>query len=323
MRICFVASFSGNPDEGMKKVALHLAGEMAKRHDVLKLDLAHLFSKGFWTAARGFHPHIIHYVPGPSLASLIVAKALARYCQDAKVVISALRPSLPSLSERIVPLLRPDLVLTQSYETENRFSGLGWQTVFLPNGVDTEKFTPVSSETKRRLREKYRLQEQKFIILHVGPVKKNRNLRTLDRIRGADIQVLVIGSTSERMEQDAQKGLEQAGYLVWGNYFDHIEEIYALADCYVFPVTNRKSIESPLSVMEAMACNLPVISTKFGALTRIFEEGDGLIFAEKDEDFSSAIKEIKKGTEVKTRDKVLPYTWENVAQRLEESYALL
>lgn len=72
-----------------------------------------------------------------------------------------------------------------------------------------------------------------------------------------------------------------------------------------------------------MACNLPVITTRFGALPIIFEEGDGLLFAESEREFRNAIENIKDGVEVKTREKVLSYSWNNIVGRLEEVYAKL
>ena len=90
----------------------------------------------------------------------------------------------------------------------------------------------------------------------------------------------------------------------------------------MFPVINKKAcIEMPLSVLEAMACNIPVITTKFGALPRMFGGGDGLFFVEKEEDFYKGLEEVKNGAmEIKTREKILPYSWENIMERLERIY---
>jgi len=72
--------------------------------------------------------------------------------------------------------------------------------------------------------------------------------------------------------------LKKYGFRIIDEYVPNIEEIYNLADCYVFPTFKRHNcIDMPLSVMEAMACNIPVISTKFGGLPKIFKEGNGLI----------------------------------------------
>ena len=109
------------------------------------------------------------------------------------------------------------------------------------------------------------------------------------------------------------------------HYIDSIEEIYSLSDCYIFPTTNKiASIEFPLSVLEAMASNLPVISTKFGALPRVFSEGEGLIFTDNENDFQNHLDYIKNyNRNVNTRSKILTYSWENVANKLEDIYIKL
>ena len=49
-----------------------------------------------------------------------------------------------------------------------------------------------------------------------------------------------------------------------------------MSDLYVFPVVNNtEAIDMPLSVLEAMSCSLPVISTRFGGLVDYFEEDTG------------------------------------------------
>jgi len=157
--------------------------------------------------------------------------------------------------------------------------------------------------------------------LHVGSIKEGRNLQILGEMQGNTNQALIIGSSSTKIERTTQSELEERHCLVWTEYFRHIEEIYALADCYVFPTTDKTaSIALPLSVLEAMACNLPVISARFGALPEVFGEGDGLIFADKEDDFLKGLKKIKNDLEVKTREKVLPYSWEKVVPKLEEIY---
>ena len=159
--------------------------------------------------------------------------------------------------------------------------------------------------------------------MHVGSIQKDRNILIFNQMnQDEDNQVIIIGSTTRAMEQDVYQNLKNSGCLVWRTYLENVEELYALADCYIFPTIGKlNSIEMPLSVMEAMSCNLPVISTRYGALTRVFSEGQGLYFAERDDDFTYLLKQVKSDNgEVKTREKVLPYSWENIAQRLEAIY---
>ena len=321
MRICMVGDFSENLDEGYKNITFHIADELSNHHKIMKLNIKEIFSIDFWKEVRNFNfPQIIHHLTAPTLLSFIVLKILALYWRDAKTITSALYPQFSSLPKRFIPLFKPDLILTQSYESDRTFTDLGCRTRFLSNGVDTEKFVPVTKNLKEKLREKYGISKDKFVVLHVGHLEGKRNLQIFDRIQSENNHVVIIGSKYVTTDQEIYQHLKNKGCIIYMGYFKNIEEMYALSDCYIFPVIKGGSILTPLSVMEAMSCNLPVITRDFDGLIRIFSEGDGLIFAKKDEDFIRAMDMIKKGIEVKTREKVLPYSWKNIAIELEEIY---
>jgi len=332
MRICLIGEYNNILDEGMKNVAFHLSRELSKHHEVLSLHVKNLYSFNFWRTLKRFDPEIIHYVPGITILSLFVMKILSLYSRDVKTVISAMLPEFSPISTRFISLLKPNLILTQSQETENKLRSLGCRVEFLPCGVDTEKFTPVNPEIKAKLRRKYNIDDDEFVILHVGSIKPGRGVQILTKLQSEDTQVLVISAVSVGISREMVQLLRKAGCLVWTEYFENINEIYGLADCYIFPVAPVKntlgratadSIEMPLTVLEAMACNLPVIATKFGALPRAFKEGDGLFFVENENDIFQALEEIRNGIKIKTREKVLPYSWKNVVRRLDEIYARL
>jgi glycosyltransferase involved in cell wall biosynthesis len=329
MRICLLGDYTGNFEEGMRNIAYHLAKELSKRYEVLPLDPKNILFRDFWKDLKKFGPQMIHYVPGPSIISLMLVKTLKFYT-NAKTIISAPHPDFSSFSKRLIPLFKPDLILTQDYETEKMFMNFGCKTKFLPNGVDTEKFVPVSKNVKEKLRKKYQIDTKKFVILHVGHIIKERNLQIFDKIQNKENQVFIVASTRPprkrfynymKTDQKLYESLKKSGCIVWKGYIKNIEEIYALADCYIFPVKKGYSILSPLSALEAMSCNLPVISTKFGGLTRIFEEGEGLFFIDKEEEFIDVLEKIKNtGTNINTKEKVLSYSWKNIGIKLEEIY---
>lgn len=326
MKICMLSDYNGMADEGMRNIGFNLSNELARYHEVLHLclrPLTNLLTPGFWRKIGDFSPQIIHFIPGSTIKTFAMVKALKIYYPKAKVVFSALHPVLTSISKRFVPLLKPDLVLIQSRESEEMFTHLGCETRWLLNGVDTNKFMPVSEEIKRQLRSKYKLDEKDTIVLHVGPIERARNVLFLNKVKQQEnVQVLVIGSLSAPMEQRVYRRLLEGGCKVWRTYFENIAEIYALSDCYIFPTFNRRNaVEFPLSVMEAMSCNLPVLSTPFGELPKQFTAGNGLNFAHKEEDFIPLLHHIKDNDiQVKTREKVLPFSWENIATKLESIY---
>ena len=331
MKICLLGEYNEKLDEGMRKVSYHFAEELTRQHQVLTLDLRNVFTKNFWKDIKVFNPEIIHCIQGPSVKLLILLKIISVYCRDAKTILSAtMHPGFSFLSERFITLFTPDMILVQSNDAEKLFEKIGCETDFLPCGIDVKRFKPVTAGVKGRLREKYGIEKDKFVILHVGSIKYRRNVQSLKKLQKGDNQVLIVGPISAEIHPKVYQQLVEAGCLVWTGYIENIEEIYALSDCYVFPVVLKKgsmgrasadSIEMPLSVLEAMSYNLPIISTRFGALPRVFEEGDGLFFVDGEDDFIVALESIKNAdTDVKTREKVLPYSWDSIGKKLEEIY---
>jgi glycosyltransferase involved in cell wall biosynthesis len=328
MKICLLGETYGNLDEGARNITFNLSKVLSKRNLVLTLDLRSFFSRNFWNSLKNFNPQLIHYIHGGSGKGFGLLKLISLHRPHAKTVVSIMR--LQSFSKYIASLLKPDLILAQSRKAEKEFMMAGCETRFLVcGGVDINRFTPATQEVKRRLREKYGLDENKFIILHVGPIRHGRNVQFLEKLQNAENQVVLIGSTSTKADQRIVSILRKSGCIVWTRYFENIEEIYALSDCYIFPVVQVKDaigrstancIDTPLSVLEAMSCNLPVISTKFGALPELFEEGGGLFFAETEEDFIHALKAIKNNYVSETRKKVMPFSWERVGERIEKIY---
>lgn len=334
MRICLLGDFAGTPDEGMKNISSNIRERLQVNHDVLALNSRAVLTKGFQKNIRAFKPEIIHYLHGPTIRSLIILSiAKVSTGNNVKTVASATRPYFSGLSRWAAPLFKPDLVLTQSDRAENFFTTKGFKTAFFPNGIDCRKFGPANIKEKAELRKKFELPIGKEIILHVGHIKENRNLRVLSAIqKETHVQVVIVGSTSEKMDERLNQDLIQSGIKIYREYFDDIAQFYKLADLYVFPVldTGNKqprgynqmgAVDLPLSVMEAMACNLPVITTYFGALPGVFESGGGLTFCRTNTEITSTVHQT--GGECRTRKKVLPYDWEEVTNQLERIYGVL
>ena len=104
------------------------------------------------------------------------------------------------------------------------------------------------------------------------------------------------------------------GHMTQGR---NIEEIYQLADVYLFPVQQAlKCIDVPLSALEAAACGVPVVSTVYGEMTQVIgQEGFYALTDMSPEALNALLKQaVQDGKN--PRSAVLPYDWANAVQTL-------
>lgn len=320
----------------MKNISRTIRDALSPRHSVLALNSREMFRKDCLLKLRRFAPEIVHYLHGPTIRSLMILEGLKLLLgSETKIIVSATRPYFSKYSRWAIPFLRPDLVLTQSTPFEAFFKGKGCKVNFMPNGVDCNKFDIVSKSEKRALRQKLSLPEDKIIVLHVGHIKTNRELDIFKKVQQIDsLQVVIVGGTTEKSDENVKQDLQRSGVLVFHEYFEDISIIYKASDLYVFPIKDTGdnlpdtynqvgAIDLPLSALEAMACNLPVVTTPFGALPRLFNQGSGLHYVEDEEDIIACVKNFSYENVCRTREIVLPYDWGQIVSRIETEYSLL
>jgi glycosyltransferase involved in cell wall biosynthesis len=189
----------------------------------------------------------------------------------------------------------------------------------VPLGVDLERFTPVTPSRKTELRAKYGIGQEDFIALHVGHMSEGRNIRALAQVQDGGNQVLIAASTFFNHDAPLIRDLEAHGVRFVTGYLDSVQEAYQLADCYVFPtISERACISQPLSVLEAMACNLPVITTRFGGLPGLFpNEGGGLLYADSLPELATKVSQVRhsfRHVSPRTREMVEQYSWDRTGQ---------
>ena len=345
LRVCVVSEWiSDFADEGIKKFASTLVQAFGSYSDVLGISLGApseapnvvnhrtnklLLSPSLRRQVRSFAPDIIFYVPTASdtVFSFLRLKILASYCPQATTILVALQPRTRGrLGQWLVRRAAPDLVFVPSRSRAARIQSEGLRADWIPSGVDVERFTPVSAESKRTLRAKYGLPQDTFLALHVGHISKERNIPSLVEIQRS-YQVVFVTGNSVGEDDEMRRLLDDAGVIVLDQYLEAIEEIYQAADCYVFPVSSETgSIETPLSLLEAMACNLPLVSTRFGGLEDLFDSLDscaeaGLTLIDDLQGLGGAIAHVRANPVARTRELVQRYSWDSIASRLlNESY---
>jgi glycosyltransferase involved in cell wall biosynthesis len=156
----------------------------------------------------------------------------------------------------------------------------------IPNGVDVEVFRPMSR--RRSLRVEFGLPPEGLIVGNVArldPVKNHSVLlRALVRLQSTGVEpfLLLVGEGSERhrLEHEIHEhGLGSRVHLL--GHSDRVPELLNCMDIYV-----QASLYEGFSntVLEAMACGLPVIATRTGGTVDLMSDGqEGFLFEPADD----------------------------------------
>lgn len=324
LRICLVGDISGNIDEGMKKVSYSIYQELLETSDVIVLKPMELLTKK--DVLNSYSPDIIHYLTGPSLFSFILLKIAKIGLKNTKTVVTISHPKY-LIPKFLISLLKTDLALVQAEDMEFFFKSLGYKTAYIPNGTDIEKFRPINSEEKVKLRNEYNIDQNAFVVLHVGNIREGRNLKSLLQLAEyPGIIVILVASTTIKKEKLLYNQICNSKIILIDWFVKKVEDIYNMSDLYIFTVAKRPfAIDVPLSVLEAMACNLPVITHKFGGLPFFFKEGQGLYFINESMEILPKGLElqkdfIKKNMLISTREKIAIYPWKIICNQLVQEY---
>lgn len=156
----------------------------------------------------------------------------------------------------------------------------------IPNSVDTARFHPVSPEEKQVLRRKLGLPERACIVIYTGRLVSYKGIPLLLRVwkdivaRHGDAYLLLVGPggldihncEAELRQYVQQEQLE--GSVRFTGEVRNVEAFLQAADIFAFPT---ESEAFGISLVEAMACGLAVVSTAVGGLRDIVRDGQNAL----------------------------------------------
>jgi glycosyltransferase involved in cell wall biosynthesis len=157
----------------------------------------------------------------------------------------------------------------------------------IPNSVDTCRFYPVNSREKQELRRKLGLSAKDTIVIFTGRLVSYKGLPLLLRVwqdiqaKHHNISLLLVGSggldihncESELKKFVVENDLQESVHFTGDVH--NVHEYLQASDIFVFP-TEREAFG--ISLVEAMACGLPVIATAAGGIKDILtHQHNGLV----------------------------------------------
>lgn len=150
------------------------------------------------------------------------------------------------------------------------------------NGVDLDRF--------------HREAHNDFTLINVARQDENKNqaalLRCFAKLYKQDntVKLLLLGDgpLHEELRQQAE-ALNVSEAVVFTGNISNTEDYYAVSDLYV-QTSHREAM--PLSVLEAMAAGLPIISTNVGGLKDVVQDNGILVPDDDEEALHQAIMKI-------------------------------
>jgi glycogen synthase len=149
---------------------------------------------------------------------------------------------------------------------------------FVPGAVDTSRFVPTPHERRgsdpRRSRERRGSEPRRLCLLYHGRVDRRKGildlLDALDLMREpARLVVSGIGPDLDAARERAE-GDGRVRFLGYAPY-DEVPEVYGHGDVFVSP-TYAEGFSN--TILEAMACGLPVVSTRSVGVVDCLRDGD-------------------------------------------------
>lgn len=256
-----------------------------------------------------FTPHGMSFWKGSSLKSQLVYKPLERW------ICSGMDMNLGMNREEMEYL-----------ERWNRNNA----TYVHGIGLDLSRFESHDNSTKA-VRKEFLLNTNEKMVVSVGELDNNKNhitvIRALAKLGRKDWKYVIcgVGLNQDYLLQEAER-LELKEHVVLAGYRSDIPEILNAADIFVFPSFHEGM---PVSVLEAMACGLPIICSLIRGNVDIVKDGDnGYLFKPSDSDTLSREiallmdnETLRQQMEAKNKKVVKKFSLEAVTEELKAIYS--
>jgi glycosyltransferase involved in cell wall biosynthesis len=189
-------------------------------------------------------------------------------------------------------LMRCNIITTTGSKTREKLiiRGISPDKIFLlPHAVDTEKFFPI--DTKKM-----------YDILYLGTVSERKHpdivIKALHQVKKStkkQIMLCIAGSGSPSYEiyiKQLIQEMDLASNVTFAGFVLDTAATYNMSKIYILPT---ESEGLPFTVLEAMACGVPVITTNAGDMTDTVKDNINAILVEQWDDvkaFSTGITRL-------------------------------
>lgn len=234
---------------------------------------------------------ILHFLFTPTKFNSFWLKNLTKNSSTTTIqTIATLREDLYT-DDEIKSLLFGDWIITYSDYAKNKLNQLGFSNVErIYPGIDLMDYR--KKEKNSELMQKYNFKNDDFIINFSGEYSR---LNAIDDVMAAfaeiapqipqaklSLAVRIKNSQDRNKKEEIREKLKKTNLLDRATFHDDgnylMTDIYNLCDISIFPVQNMQGkFDIPLAVIEAMACEKPVIISDLPILKEIAKANNSVI----------------------------------------------
>jgi len=178
----------------------------------------------------------------------------------------------------------------------------------IPNGVDTNKFSPVDEGTKSMLRKKLNI-PGKLLFSYSGKLDKGKGLELLLRVwkrlvtEYEGLHLVLIGSGENQFlscEDELKQFVKKHSLGESVTFTGYVENVYEYLQCSDYFILLSESEALPISLLEALSCELPCIATRVGGIPDFIQDNENGRLADvgDEEGIHNIIVELLKNKEV-------------------------
>ncbi|MDD3607815.1 MAG: glycosyltransferase family 4 protein [Candidatus Moranbacteria bacterium] len=262
---------------------------------------------------------IIHFLFTPRpLTSFLIRRQLKKPQIKTIQTIATINKELFGKPRKLKKLLFADKIIAQSEFTYKKLKKAGLEnTELIYPAIDLDKFRPKEKDVT--LLKRFSLEPNDFIILFPGEyvrlkavddilkafemINKDRPERNYKLILACRIK----SKKDEKKMLQTKKRSERLGLsknIVFIETFDEMPKLYNIADLIIFPVREMTGkFDLPLALIEAMACQKPVLVSDIPVLQEFVKEGKtGFVTPKADpQKLAEKIEKIEQEKEIGAR----------------------
>ena len=233
------------------------------------------------------------------------------------------------------------------------------QVIVVPHGVDSNTLYLISEEEKKKIRNKYKIKSDDFVLTNISAMTVNKGVEVLIAAYGMlkkkhDNLKLILKDQSNLYEWKADFPMKKVFESEFNKKnkifndkmykdiivisenlnFDQLRNIYSITDCYVSPY---KAEGFNLTPLEAAACGTQIIVTNGGSSDDYFDDCMGFKIESKEKNLNnnilvspkieslidilnSTINKSDNKKEIRSKLVHENFSWENVVKKLKKEF---